>query len=393
MAAGSVRQRQHRRDRRRYAPDRSQHPLCRHLADRGEDLGPNEWRPGERHLEEYRRRRDLVAPDRQWSAHSAPWQSRIGDVASQSAARLRAHRDGQGRALEWCTDRHRLPLAIRRRRQSLAARQLESAISSRAPRTTRACGEHGQRRRGLLPCYWILGDARRRATMVQVGTGASPGFDNHDMWIDPLNGNRIIVGNDEGVSISITRGRSWNRIRLPIAQIYKVSTDNRVPYTVCGNMQDGPSRCGPSNSKSSGAVITGSAEIPRGLWYSVLGGESGAATPYPVNADIIWSTASGRGSVGGIVTRYNVRGRHRARRRSLAGEHPAATRRRTPPLVPTVIFDRSPPHPSAGDQALVTPAIRIVEAVRVRRIQQRDAGIERGANDGDGTSVIPIAAS
>jgi hypothetical protein len=28
-----------------------------------------------------------------------------------------------------------------------------------------------------------------------------------------------------------------------------------------------------------------------------------------VNADIIWSTASGRGSVGGIVTRYNVRGR------------------------------------------------------------------------------------
>ncbi|HEX6941565.1 MAG TPA: hypothetical protein VF128_01490, partial [Gemmatimonadaceae bacterium] len=147
------------------------------------------------------------------------------------------------------------------------------------------------------------------ATMLQGATGATPGFDNHDMWIDPLNGNRMIVGNDEGVSISITRGRSWNRIRLPIAQIYRVSTDNRIPYTVCGNMQDGPSTCGPSNSKSTGAVITGGAEIPRGLWYSVLGGESGAATPDPVNADIIWSTASGRGSVGGIVTRYNMRGR------------------------------------------------------------------------------------
>jgi hypothetical protein len=98
-------------------------------------------------------------------------------------------------------------------------------------------------------------------------------------------------------------------------------TDNRVPYTVCDNMQDGPSTCGPSNSKSTGAVISGGAEIPRGLWYSVLGGESGAATPDPVNADIIWSTASGRGSVGGIVTRNNVRGQTGRERRRLAGKH------------------------------------------------------------------------
>jgi photosystem II stability/assembly factor-like uncharacterized protein len=145
------------------------------------------------------------------------------------------------------------------------------------------------------------------ATFVQGG--GTPGFDNHDMWIDPRNGNRMIVANDEGVSISITRGRTWNRIRLPIAQMYRVATDNKIPYNVCGNMQDGPSTCGPSNSKSSGAVITGGAEIPRGLWSSVLGGESGAATPDPVNPDIVWSTASGRGAVGGIVTRYNVRTR------------------------------------------------------------------------------------
>jgi hypothetical protein len=146
-------------------------------------------------------------------------------------------------------------------------------------------------------------------SMAQGGTGASPGFDNHDMWIDRLNGNRMIVGNDEGVSISVTRGRSWQRIRLPIAQMYRVTTDTRLPYTVCGNMQDGPSSCGPSNSKSSGSNITGGADIPRGLWYSVGGGESGAATPDPANPDIVWSTASGRGSVGGIVVRTNTRTR------------------------------------------------------------------------------------
>ncbi len=144
-------------------------------------------------------------------------------------------------------------------------------------------------------------------TMIRRSTEQTPGFDNHDMWIDPQNGKRMIVANDEGVSISINRGETWVRIRLPIAQLYHVTTDNRVPYTVCGNMQDGPSTCGPSNSKyGSNEGITGGAEIPRGLWYSVGGGESGWATPDPENPDLIWSTSSGRGSVGGIVVLFDV---------------------------------------------------------------------------------------
>ena len=139
----------------------------------------------------------------------------------------------------------------------------------------------------------------------QRPSGATPGFDNHDIWIDPTDGDRIMVANDEGIGISLTRGRTWNRIKLPIAQIYRVTTDNRIPYTVCGNMQDGPSTCGPSNSKLGGGAITGGASIPRGLWYSVGGGESGTATPDPVDSDIVWSTASGRGSAGGIVVRHD----------------------------------------------------------------------------------------
>jgi hypothetical protein len=38
----------------------------------------------------------------------------------------------------------------------------------------------------------------------------------------------------------------------------------------------------------------------------VLGGESGWATPDPVNPNVIWSSASGSGSVGGIVVRYEL---------------------------------------------------------------------------------------
>ncbi|HYK21408.1 MAG TPA: hypothetical protein VEV42_11785, partial [Pyrinomonadaceae bacterium] len=89
-------------------------------------------------------------------------------------------------------------------------------------------------------------DGGETARTVQ-GAG-SPGGDNHDIWIDPANPNRIAVANDGGVSISTTRGQTWNRIQLPIAQIYHVTVDNRIPYYVYGNEQDDPSYRGPSRS-------------------------------------------------------------------------------------------------------------------------------------------------
>lgn len=133
------------------------------------------------------------------------------------------------------------------------------------------------------------------------GPGSSPGGDNHDMWIDPANPNRMAVANDGGVSISVTRGKSWNRIQLPIAQMYHVTVDNRIPYFVYGNEQDDPSYRGPSRVAASGG------QIPRSAWHAVAGGESGWATPDPVDPNIIWSSASGSGSIGGIVERYDLR--------------------------------------------------------------------------------------
>ncbi|MFC1660721.1 WD40/YVTN/BNR-like repeat-containing protein [Gemmatimonadota bacterium] len=135
------------------------------------------------------------------------------------------------------------------------------------------------------------------------------GGDNHDMWIDPLQPDRIIVGNDGGISISTTRGRSWFRPRLPIAQMYHVYTDNRIPYFVYGNRQDGPSTRGPSNS------LTGST-IPIGAWHSVGGCESGFAIPDPVDSNIVWS-----GCYEGILDRYDLRTGH-ARNVSVWPENP-----------------------------------------------------------------------
>jgi len=146
-------------------------------------------------------------------------------------------------------------------------------------------------------------------TRASAGFGSSPGGDNHDIWIDPADPNRMAVANDGGVSLSVTRGRTWQRIQLPIAQIYHVTTDNRIPYYLYGNKQDGPSYRGPSRTGGGGGG-GGSGfggGIPRSAWIGVAGGESGWATPDPVDNNIIWSSASGSGSIGGIVERFDLR--------------------------------------------------------------------------------------
>jgi photosystem II stability/assembly factor-like uncharacterized protein len=123
---------------------------------------------------------------------------------------------------------------------------------------------------------------------------AMVGGDNHDIWIDPTNADRMAVGNDQYISISTNRGASWRGHGLPIAQLYHVAVDNQIPYYVYGNRQDGPSVRGPSNS------LYGYGGIPLGEWHSVGGAESGFAIPDPVDDHIIWS-----GNYQGALDRYD----------------------------------------------------------------------------------------
>ncbi|MCX6550848.1 MAG: sialidase [Acidobacteria bacterium] len=140
-------------------------------------------------------------------------------------------------------------------------------------------------------------------TLNVVPRDQAPGGDHHDIWIDPTNADRMIVAHDQGLSISINRGRTWFRQRLTNAQMYHVTVDNAVPYNVLGNKQDEPTYRGPSNSLiGAGGGFPGI--IPRAMWHAVGGGESGFATPDPTDPNIVWSSASGSGMVGGIVVRF-----------------------------------------------------------------------------------------
>lgn len=49
-------------------------------------------------------------------------------------------------------------------------------------------------------------------TLVQQQGSRAPGGDHHDMWIDPRDANRMIVGHDQGFSVSANRGRTIRMI-------------------------------------------------------------------------------------------------------------------------------------------------------------------------------------
>jgi photosystem II stability/assembly factor-like uncharacterized protein len=121
--------------------------------------------------------------------------------------------------------------------------------------------------------------------------------DNHDVWIDPKNSRRLIVGNDGGVAVSTDGGKSWSVPPLPISQFYHVNCDKSVPYRVMGNMQDIGTANGPSNSLSAAGIRLAD-------WYDVGGGETGFVVPDPTDPNVVYA-----GEYGGYLSRYDHRRR------------------------------------------------------------------------------------
>jgi photosystem II stability/assembly factor-like uncharacterized protein len=108
------------------------------------------------------------------------------------------------------------------------------------------------------------------------------GGDNHDMWFDPKDAKRMMCAHDGCVNISFNYGKSWRNINLPIAQMYHIAVDDRVPYYVYSNRQDAWSYRGPSR-------YMGDWSIPLSTWHGVGGCESGYAQPDPFDNNIVWS--------------------------------------------------------------------------------------------------------
>lgn len=120
-----------------------------------------------------------------------------------------------------------------------------------------------------------------------------PHGDNHGLWVDPGDPDRMIESNDGGANVSTNGGASWTaQSNQPTAQFYHVVTDNRFPYYVYGAQQD--------NSTVGIASASEHGGIDRPSWYPVGGGESGYVAPDPRDPEIVYA-----GSYGGEITRYD----------------------------------------------------------------------------------------
>ncbi len=129
----------------------------------------------------------------------------------------------------------------------------------------------------------------------------SPHGDEHALWIDPADNQRMVKGNDGGACVSFNAGRSWSSIyNQPTAQLYHVCTDDRFPYRVYGSQQDNTAITVPS------ATVDGA--IHERDWYAPGGGESGYIAIKPDDQDIVVASGPiGQRAYNDLMTLYNHR--------------------------------------------------------------------------------------
>jgi len=112
--------------------------------------------------------------------------------------------------------------------------------------------------------------------------GAPSGDDIRQLWIDPSNPRRMLIGSDQGPTVTVDGGETWSLwYNLPNGQFYRVSTDNDFPYHVCGPQQDSGTACVLSRSDFG--------EIRPNDWYPVGGFENGFVVTDPLNSRWIYT--------------------------------------------------------------------------------------------------------
>jgi photosystem II stability/assembly factor-like uncharacterized protein len=118
-------------------------------------------------------------------------------------------------------------------------------------------------------------------TFVPV-KGAPGGDDYHQMWINPKDGNRMVLSSDQGTVVSVDHSKTWSTwYNQPTAQIYRVAADNRFPYWLYGAQQDSGG-VGVATWSHEG-VLSFRDWIP-----TCLAGESNTVVPDPKDGNILY---------------------------------------------------------------------------------------------------------
>ncbi|HXI91447.1 MAG TPA: hypothetical protein VNO24_15630 [Blastocatellia bacterium] len=124
-------------------------------------------------------------------------------------------------------------------------------------------------------------------------TFRTPHGDNHDIWINPKDGQVMIQSNDGGANVSTDGGRTWSsQMNQPTAEIYGVWLDNQFPYKLYGAQQDNTT-----------IIISSQADpASREDWRPGPGCETGPIMPHPKNPDIVYGSCKGQYGVMNLTT-------------------------------------------------------------------------------------------
>ncbi len=126
-------------------------------------------------------------------------------------------------------------------------------------------------------------------------TAESVHLDHHAWYIDPLNPDRMLDGNDGGMGITYDRGVTWRHIEnLPVGQFYHINVDNEIPYNIYGGLQDNGSWRGPAYAWYGGPLINE-------MYDFLIGGDGFDAMPVPGDSRYCYAQ-----SQGGSVRRIDV---------------------------------------------------------------------------------------
>src|SRR5437868_1289685 len=122
-------------------------------------------------------------------------------------------------------------------------------------------------------------------TFAVVGGFQGSHGDDHDVWIDTVNPQTVLAGDDGGMWYSYNGGSKWWKgENLPVSQFYHVSLDDEDPYRVYGGLQDNSSWVGDS-------------QYPGGItnqrWENMYNGDGFWMFPDPADVDYIYAEYQG----------------------------------------------------------------------------------------------------
>jgi photosystem II stability/assembly factor-like uncharacterized protein len=107
--------------------------------------------------------------------------------------------------------------------------------------------------------------------------------DNHALAFDPAQPKRVLLGTDGGMYQSYDAGTKWSHAAtFAGGQFYRINVDMKVPYRICGGLQDNLNWVGPSRTYTKDGIANTD-------WINIGGGDGFWCVFDPDSSDMVFA--------------------------------------------------------------------------------------------------------